>query len=143
MFLPWDVQEIRNNQLIKINFKRKEYNGRQGIRLQTDKGIIVPDLGEKVFKSIILWVDTSPEEVICKCLTSDGNLSLYNVWDEGCGQESQLDASGMLVKKIGDKLEYKCNNYDLTGSFSDLSFSLEKVLNSSKKRFVYPVYRPF
>ena len=72
-------------------------------------------------------MDTSPEGVICKCLTSDGNLNLYNVWDEGSGQESQLDASGMLVKKIGDKLEYKCNNYDLTGSFSDLSFSLEKL----------------
>jgi len=39
--LLWDVQEIQNNQLIKINFKKKEYNGRQGIRLQTDKGIII------------------------------------------------------------------------------------------------------
>ena len=125
--LLWDVQEIQNNQLIKINFKRKEYNGRQGIRLQTDKGIIIPDLGEKVFKSIILWMDASPEEVICKCLTSDGNLSLYNVWDEGYGQESQLDTTGMLVEKIENKLEYKCNNYDSTGSFNDLSFSLEKL----------------
>jgi len=72
-------------------------------------------------------MDTSPEEVICKCLTSDGNLSLYNIWDEGYGQESQLDATGMLVEQIENKLEYKCNNYDLAGSFSDLSFSLEKL----------------
>lgn len=125
--LLWDVQKIKNNQCIKIKFQKREYAARQGIRLQTDKGILIPELGEKIYKSIVLWEDTSPEEIICKCLTSDENLSLYNVWDEGFGQESQLDASGMLVEQIDKKLEYKCNNYDSTGSFSDLSFSLEKL----------------
>jgi len=125
--LLWEVQEIQNNQLIKIKFKRKEYDGRQGIRIQTDKGILIPKLGEKIYRGIVLWVDTSPEEVICKCLTNDGKLSLYNVWDEGHGQESQLNTSGMKVKQVENTLQYKCNNYDLTGSFNDLSFSLEKL----------------
>ena len=59
-----------------------------------------------------LWEDTSPEEVIIKWHTNDGKLSIYNIWDEGDGRESQSYSSGMLISEKDGSLVYKCNAMD-------------------------------
>ncbi|MFD0048927.1 hypothetical protein ACFVHQ_06310 [Actinomycetes bacterium NPDC127524] len=123
----WDVQNIQDEQLVKISFVSKTSPYRQGVWLRTDKGIEIPALKSEVYKSISLWEDTSPEEVIIKCHTSDGKLSVYNIWDEGEGRESQADSSGMLILEKEGLLVYKCNAYGFETEFNDLIFSIEKL----------------
>lgn len=74
-----------------------------------------------------MWEDTSPEEVIIKCHTNDGKLSIYNIWDEGDGRESQSYSSGMLISEKDGTLVYKCNAYGFDTEFNDLIFSIEKL----------------
>ncbi|MCQ6268749.1 hypothetical protein M1K46_24560 [Fictibacillus sp. WQ 8-8] len=72
----WDVQNIQDGQLVKINFISKTSPHRQGVWLRTDKGIEISALKSEIYKSINLLEDTSPEEVIIKCHTNDGKLNV-------------------------------------------------------------------
>lgn len=123
----WDVQNIKEGQSIKITFISTNSPHRQGIWLRTNKGIEIPTLENKVNKSINLWEDTAPEEIILKCHTTDGKLSIYNIWDEGDGKESQAYCSGMLINEKNGVLVYKCNDYGFDTDFNSLVFSLEKL----------------
>jgi hypothetical protein len=124
----WDVQNIKDEQLIKVKFVSKTSSHRQGLWLRTDKGIVVPEISSEVFPSLTLWEDTAPNEIICKCFSKDGNLNVYNVWDKGKGKQSQLYTSGMLIEEqVDGVLIYKCNDYGLDTDFDDLIFSIEKL----------------
>ena len=123
----WDVQNIKDGQSIKITFISTNSQHRQGIWLKTNKGIEIPSLENNVNKSINLWEDTAPKEIILKCHTTDGKLSIYNIWDEGDGKESQAYSSGMLINDKNGLLVYKCNDYGIDTDFSSLVFSLEKL----------------
>jgi hypothetical protein len=123
----WDVQNIQDGQLVKINFISKTSPHRQGVWIKTDKGIEIPALKSKVYKSINLWEDTSSEEVILKCHTNDGKMSIYNIWDEGDGKESQAYSSGMLITDRNGVLVYNCNAFGFETDFNDLIFSIEKL----------------
>jgi hypothetical protein len=123
----WDVQNISDGQLVKIKFISKNSHHRQGIWIRTDKGIEISELNSEVYKSISLWEDTSTEEVIIKCHTNDGKLSIYNIWDEGDGRESQAHSSGMLIIENDSLFVYKCNAYGFDTEFNDFVFSLEKL----------------
>ncbi|GGB44445.1 hypothetical protein GCM10007199_07330 [Fictibacillus barbaricus] len=54
-------------------------------------------------------------------------MSIYNIWDEGDGKESQAYSSGMLISEKNGVLVYKCNDYGFETDFSSLVFSLEKL----------------
>jgi hypothetical protein len=123
----WDVQKIKDCQLIKVKFISKNSSHRQGIWLRTDKGIVIPELSDEKYPSITLWEDTAPQEIICKCYTDDGNLSIYNVYDKGNGRQSQSYTSGMLIEEKNGVLLYKCNDFGFETDFSDLVFSIEKL----------------
>ncbi|MCM2535010.1 hypothetical protein NDK43_25050 [Neobacillus pocheonensis] len=124
----WDVQNIKDGQLIRVKFISKSSPHRQGLWLITDKGIVIPELSDEIFPSISLWEDTAPKEVICKCYSQDGNLSLYNIWDKGNGTQSQMYTSGMIIDEKDDGiLIYNCNDYGFETEFTDLVFSIEKL----------------
>lgn len=123
----WEVQNIMDEQLIRLKFISKNSSNRQGIWLRTDKGILIPELGDRIFPSLNLWEDTSPKEVICKCFSNEGKLSIYNIWDKGNGSQSQSYTSGMLIDEKNGVLTYSCNDYGFNSTFSDLVFSLEKL----------------
>lgn len=124
----WDVQNIKNGQRIRVKFISKNSTHRQGLWLRTDEGIRIPVLSNEVFINVNLWEDTAPKEVICKCFSKDGNLSVYNIWDEGDGRRSQGYSSGMLIDEQEDgTLIYKCNDYGFKTDFTDLVFSIEKL----------------
>jgi hypothetical protein len=124
----WDVQDIKHEQQIRVKFISKKTSNRQGLWLRTDNGIVIPELSDELFPSITLWEDTAPKEVICKCFSEDGNLSIYNVWDKGNGSQSQGYTSGMLIDEQNDGiLIYKCNDYGFKNDFTDLVFSIEKL----------------
>jgi len=65
--------------------------------------------GERA-KAFQLWEDNASKEVLCKCDSTDGNLSIYNIWDKGRGAESQAYSSGMLKEISGTKVIYYCND---------------------------------
>ena len=76
--------------------------------------------------SMDLWVDTAPPEVVAHCMTADGNLSVYNIWDSGRGRgrESQAHSSGMLVEDLPDGRRYRCNDIGFDTNFDKLVFRI-------------------
>ncbi len=96
--IKWDVQNIEDGQEIKVEFISKGSPHRQGVWLRTDNGIVIPSLSNEKYPSISLWEDSAPKELICRCYTSNGYLSIYNIWDRGNGRQSQSYSSGIYLK---------------------------------------------
>lgn len=122
--IKWEVQSIADGQEVKIIFLSKNSPYRQGIWFKTDKRIEV--MGQN-FSSIELWEDTAQNELVLKCLTSNGVLSFYNIWDKGEGKKSQLYSSGMVCEHQDNKVIYNCNDIGFETSFDKLVFSIEKI----------------
>lgn len=125
--IKWDVIEIKNEQLLEIRFISKNSKIRQGIRLAIDAGDGYIEINGISNKGVELWEDTAPKEFICKCCSSEGLLSVYNIWDKGKGRQSQLLTSGMLVEEDGDTYTYQCNDYGYETNFDKLIFSIAKL----------------
>ena len=94
--------------------------------LRTDRGLLVND---QFGPSVELWVDTAPPEVVAHCMTGDGNLSVYNIWDSGRGRgrESQGHSSGMLVEDLPDGRRYRCNDIGFDTNFDKLVFRIQTL----------------
>lgn len=120
----WDVQQIRNEQLIKVKFIETNSNNKQGIWIATDKGI---EINGNLYPQINLWEDIVPKEIILKCYTDVGLLRIYNIWDDGEGRDSQSYTSGMIIKEVDNMLFYHCNDYGFKTNFNKLIFSIEKL----------------
>ncbi|WP_153126382.1 MULTISPECIES: hypothetical protein [Bacillales] len=123
----WDVLKIDNEQTIKLTFISKNSKNRQGVRLGIDVGEGYIEVNGLKSKSIELWEDTAPKEVLCKCVSSEGLLSVYNIWDKGKGRQSQLLTSGMILEEKDNKIIYYCNDYGFETDFDKLVFSIEKL----------------
>jgi len=122
--IKWDVLKIPNDAQIKITIISKNSDRRQGIRISTDLEI---EINGELAKAFQIWEDTAPKEVLCKCYTTDGNLSVYNIWDKGRGAESQAYSSGMLKETVGAKATYYCNDIGFQTNFDKLVFSVEVI----------------
>lgn len=122
----WDILSVHNGEKIKVVFESASSPWRQGVWLQTDRGLIV---NRTHCKSVELWIDTAPQEVILECLTDDGFLSVYNIWDSGrgYGAESQKLSSGMLVEEAPDSRRYRCNDIGFETDFDRLVFRIERL----------------
>lgn len=118
----WDVLKIDNEQTIKLTFISKNSKNRQGVRLGIDVGEGYIEVNGLKSKSIELWVDTAPKEVLCKCVSSEDLLSVYNIWDKGKGRQSQLLTSGMILEEKDNKIIYYCNDYGFETDFDKLVF---------------------
>ncbi|PWK13014.1 hypothetical protein [Tumebacillus permanentifrigoris] len=122
--IKWDVQPITNSQLVQINFLSTNSPNKQGIFLRTDKGI---EANGQLHPGIYLWEDTAPREVIIKCFTENGWLSIYNIHHNGRNQYSQGYSAGMLLQEEGDTLVYHCNDVGLETNFDKLVFSVKRL----------------
>jgi len=82
--IKWDIQKIKNEQEIRIEFISKDSNNRQGVWLKTDNGIEIPVGNNEIHPGILLWEDTAPKEVTFKCYTNDGFLVsiMYGIKEE-------------------------------------------------------------
>lgn len=120
----WEVLEVSDGQSIRVKFISCNSEFRQGVWIAADKGI---EINGSIYSQVNLWQDTAPKEVILKCHTDVGLLSLYNIWDDGDGRESQAHTSGMIVEQIDNILIYRCNDYGLETDFNKLVFSIEKL----------------
>jgi len=123
--ISWDVIRIENEQLLKIRFISKNSNNRQGVRLAIDVGDGHLEINGISKKGMELWEDTAPKEIICKCHTKSGLVSVYNIWDKGRGRQSLLLTSGMLIEKKGNVYIYHCNDYGYETNFDKFIFSIE------------------
>jgi len=123
--VKWDIFPVRDAEWVKVVFESYSSPWRQGVWLRTDEGIIVNGLA---CKSVELWADTAPREVICQCFTSDGMLSVYNIWDRGHGRESQSWTSGMLVEELNDNRRYRCNDIGFETNFDKIVFRIERAI---------------
>jgi hypothetical protein len=122
--VQWDVLPVLDNQTISVVFESINSQWRQGIWLRTDRGL---EVESEVHPSIRLWYDTAPKEVFCRCLTSDGCLSVYNIWDHGDGRRSQAWSSGMLIEELPNGRRYRCNDVGFDTRFDKLVIRIERV----------------
>ena len=75
-----------------------------------------------------LWEDTAQKCVLVKCISEEGVLSIYNVFDLGKergGRRSQMDSCGMLVERKENTIVYKCNDVGFQSDFDKLIFEIE------------------
>jgi len=120
--IKWEVLNIQDGQQIKVRFISTNSKNKQGIWFATDKGI---EVNSVLSSQITLWEDTAPKEVTLTCHTNVGFLSIYNVWDDGRGKNSQAHSSGMIIKDEGNLFVYHCNDYGFDMNFDKLVFSIE------------------
>lgn len=123
----WDVLNIKKEQDLKLEFISTNSNFKQGIRIAVDVGKGHVEVNGHKSRGIQLWQHTAPKIVYLKCFSSEGLLSIYNIWDMGRGSESQAHTSGMVIEKKGEKLIYKCNDFGYETDFDKLIFQIEMI----------------
>jgi len=124
----WDVIQIDKEQLIKVAFLDKNSPYFQGIRLAVDVGEGILETNGVESKTMHLWYHTSPRELIVKCKSKAGLISVYNIFQKRHFPESQLYGSGMIIEQDGAKTIYKCHDVSMENvSFDKIIFSIEKI----------------
>lgn len=121
----WDVVHIKPEQAVKITFISKNSLNRQGIRIAIDRGVGVLEVNNVKSRSMDIWEDTAPGEVLVKCTTDTGLLSVYNIFEIKGRRHSQTDFSGMIISSENNKRIYKCNDFGKDTDFDKLVFSIE------------------
>lgn len=128
--IRWDVVDINENQELDFEFVSTNSKYTQGIRLAIDVGEGFIEVNGVKSKEIQLWEDTCPKKAKIRCVSSEGKLSVYNIFDMGLergGVKSQVDSSGMVVEREGNKLIYKCNDAGFQTDFDKLVFEIELI----------------
>lgn len=126
--IKWEVLEIKKEQEIFLEFINTHSKYKQGIRLAIDVGEGYIEVNGIQAKGVQLWEDTCPKIVKIKCVSSEGKLSIYNIFDVGVergGIKSQVDTSGMLLEEYGDYKVYKCNDFGFETQFNRLEFRVQ------------------
>lgn len=126
--ISWDVLEIEQEQILKLTFMSKNSPFRQGVRIAIDTGNGFVEVNGLRSKGMEFWEDNAPKEVIIKCISNKGLVSIYNIWDEGRGRQSLSYTSGMLLEEKQDKRIYYCNDFGYETNFDKLVFSIEKPI---------------
>lgn len=124
----WDVLEIEKEQDVYLEFLSTNSKYKQGIRLAIDVGEGYIEVNDVQSKIIHLWEDTCPKSVKLKCISSEGKLSIYNIFDMGAergGFRSQMDSSGMLVELNDGYIVYRCNDAGFKTDFNSLEFRIK------------------
>jgi len=121
----WDIFPVQDGEIIRVTFESVNSELPQGLWLRTDRGL---DINGQHCKSAALWHETAPTDVLCKCHTSDGNLSVYNMFIDATGvQMDQAASSGMLVEELPCGRRYRCNDIGFDTAFDKLVFRVERV----------------
>jgi hypothetical protein len=120
----WDIMNVRDGERLKLIFESQNAEHEQGVRLACDGGVTV---NNATGKGVRLWYDHAPRVVEFVCHTADGFLSLYNIWDQGRGPQSQLHTSGMLVEELPNGRRYRCNDFGFDTDFDKLVFRIERI----------------
>ena len=121
----WDVLPINKEQEICLQIISTNSMYRQGIRLAIGVGEGYIEINGVRSKEMYVWEDTAPKNVHIKCVSEEGLLSIYNVFDLGKGgRRSLVDSSGMLVEQQNNRIVYKCNDAGFQTNFDKLIFQI-------------------
>ncbi len=126
--IRWDVLDIKKEQELYLEFISTNSKYKQGVRLAIDVGDGYIEVNGIQSKGVQLWEDTCPKKVKIRCISSEGKLSVYNIFDVGLergGVKSQVDSSGMLIEKKEESIYYKCNDAGFNTDFSKLEFKIK------------------
>lgn len=133
--VEWDVQPICSEQLIKITFISQNSPHYQGVRIGVDfgKGGIEIEGSFYHHDASVVWEPSTPKQLVWKCLTNKGLLSIYNIrvekehWSGHPFMYALSRGCGMLIEQYGDSLIYHCNDVGFDTNFDKLVFSIEKL----------------
>ena len=121
-----DRLSMADGQTLKVTFEGVDSDWRQGVGLDTDGSFEVNN--QIIKKSIVLWQDTAPREILLKVHTSKGECRVKNVWDVGDGViHSWHNGAAMVVEELPNGKRYRCNDGRADDDFDDLLFSIELV----------------
>lgn len=116
---------VRDREKVKLVVESIGSRWRQAIRLQSDLPLEVNGVQSK---SLVLWSDTMPLEVVCTCRTKTGELVVYNAWDDGSGTVGAWTGNAaMVVEELPNGRRYRCNDGKLDADFQDIVFRIERV----------------
>ncbi len=119
-----DKVSIGDGADVRIRFEHISAKWKQGINLTTTGHFVVN--GDRFDKSIVLWQDTAPVTSEFRVNSSDGLLSVKNVWDMGDGvMQSWHGGGAMIVEGDAESRRYLCNDGEFDDDFDDLIFTLE------------------
>ena len=125
----WDILKIKSEQRIRLEFISVNSPYRQGVRLAVDAGEGYIEINSvNCGKAVQLWQDTYPHSVEIKCISSEGILSVYNIFDRGVergGVRSQLASCGMIVDDVNGEQIYRCNDSGFESNFDKLIFKIQ------------------
>lgn len=110
----------------RIKIHRIKYNHSyiQGLRIKSEGAPIEINGGK--FQEIILWANTSPEEVdIFIDAKSDTFLKMWNVWDIDGITQAWIGNAGMLITEQDEKILLSCSNGIGDPDFSALVIEIE------------------
>ena len=84
----WEVLKIKTIQKLRFKFISTNSIHRQGFRIAIDAGDGEITINGTCSKAFDLWEDTCPNEVVITCNSSEGFLSIYNIFEklEGWGK---------------------------------------------------------
>lgn len=126
----WEVLSIKHEQEFNLEFISTNSKYRQGVRLAIDVGEGYIEINGIKSKELYIWEDTAPKKVNVKCLSEEGLLSIYNVFDLGRdrgGKRSLTDSCGMIVECKQNVIIYKCNDAGFQSNFDKLIFQIEML----------------
>lgn len=127
--IKWEVLPVNNGQHIKVRFLKANPENRQGIVAAIYAGDGTLSVNGVTGRFFELWADECPPEFEIVCNSAEGFLSVYNIFEEnswsGKRKVSQMDFSGMILEKNGNKYKYCCNNAKLNQDFDKLIFEIE------------------
>jgi hypothetical protein len=123
----WEIFEVRDGEKLRLTFESKNSDWMQGVWLSCENGI---SIDEETHPSVYLWYNELPSSQELICHTSDGYLSVYNVWNRGYGPNSQGHTSGMLVEDLPNGKRYHCNDSGFDTNFDKVVFRIERLPQS-------------
>ncbi len=122
----WEVLRVKPKQDIKIRFLEKNSKYDQGIRLAIDVGKGELVINGKSGRDFYLWENNAPAEINVKCVSEEGYLSIYPVYEwPPFGVQSQTGYSGMLLEQNGNIYTYYCNDAVKDSDFNALVFEIK------------------
>ena len=125
----WEVLPIHNRQRLKVRFINSNSENRQGIRIAIDVGKGNLTINGELGTEFVLWEDTCPKECEVECLSDEGYLSVYNIFERNeqgiMRRNSQMAYSGMILEQKGNIYRYYCNDTGKNTDFDKLVFEIE------------------
>lgn len=125
-----DVLNIKKEQELILEFISSNSKYPQGVGLALYEGDGYIEINEQRAKQMAIWKDTAPKKNRIFCFSTEGLVSVYNMYNIGVGRSGvrkQMSSCGMLVEQKGNKVIYRCNDEGFEPKFDALVFSIETI----------------